>query len=81
MIYKVQRTRLGGQEARLMVEESQLTSYDTLLWRFSTDLGNLTLRLPTYALIDLTVIDNERSEKKIVHYNRYQRRCASGSTS
>ena len=54
-----------------MVEESQLISYDTLLWRVSTDSGNMILRLPTYTLIDLTVIDNERNEKKIVHCIRY----------
>ncbi len=55
-----------------MVEKSQLKSYDTIGWCVSTDLENTTLRLPTYAFIDRTVINNERSEKKItVHYNGY----------
>ena len=48
----------------------QLRSYDTLRWRVSTDLGDATPRLPTYALIGRTVINNEHSMKNIlVPYN------------
>ena len=56
--------RRGGHEECLGVEKGQLKSYDTLHWRVSTDLGDTTIRLPTYALIDRSMINNERSEKK-----------------
>ena len=50
--------RRGGHEECLGVEKGQLKSYDTLRWRVSTDLGDTTLRLPTYALIDRSMINN-----------------------
>ena len=66
------RTTRGGHEGCLVVKKSQLKSYDTLGWCVSLDLENTTLRLLTYALIVRTLIDSERSEKKItVHYDCY----------
>ena len=50
-----------------MLEESQFKSCDTLGWRASTDLEkNTTLCLATDAFIDRTVINNKRSEKKVI---------------
>ena len=67
-----ERTTRGGHEGCLVVKKSQLKSYDTLGWCVSLDLENTILHWLTYALLVRTVLNSERSEKKIiVHYDGY----------